>query len=121
MSPKSGPARQNGNQLAKGAVGWLAGAESVRQDVAGFVVNHLLTSIPSPHISIFGISNLQKISRQISEFKGLIRKIFRNKELGAAFGFWLLAWGRESMFFLRREDIGVFKVQLGDHEGFFRR
>jgi hypothetical protein len=68
-----------------------------------------------------GISNLQKISRQISEFKGLIRKIFRNKELGAAFGFWLLAWGRESMFFLRREDIGVFKVQLGDHEGFFRR
>jgi hypothetical protein len=62
-----------------------------------------------------GISNLQNFSRQIFEFKALTRKIFRNKELEAAFGIWLPAWSEESMFFLCREDIRVFKVQLGDH------
>jgi hypothetical protein len=41
--------------------GWLASAESVRQDVAAFIVNHLLTGYPSPHISIFGNQQLTEI------------------------------------------------------------
>jgi hypothetical protein len=48
--------------------------------VSGYVLN-VYGGYPPPYMRSLGINDLQKISRQIFGLKGVIRKIFRNKEL----------------------------------------